>query len=224
MFSDGITPHPLFLVAAAMFFAPVLFRLRRAKPSLAARSALRDAAIVTLPYALWVFLGQNLIAHPRHLLPVVLSLLVALACAVSDRPFLRVAIVLCVAIGSLPTALGHHHLTPPAVQAAKYLERLAPPSEIAVFGGPSIRFFQVFAPSLLSRERTWLSEVDVELERVDRLPSRVFITSEVDTGPADGDRARRLGPPIPFCPDHRYDRPERCLSLREYHLDFRTAP
>jgi hypothetical protein len=70
----------------------------------------------------------------------------------------------------------------------------------------------------VTRPRTWLTEVDVELERLDHLPSHVLITSEVDV---DAARAARVTAGPTFCRDPRLDRQRPCITLSEYRLSFR---
>ena len=93
----------------------------------------------------------------------------------------------------------------------------ARPNQIGI-GGRSIRFFP---PTITTRERTWMSEVYVELEHLDVLPPRVLVTSEVEGAPTH--RACLTEGPT-FCRDARLDRMRPCLTLREYHLDGRCAP
>ena len=75
--------------------------------------------------------------------------------------------------------------------------------------------FRFLPPSVPSIPRTWLSEVDVELERVNILPPDVLVTSEVEVDPA---RARRLRPLATFCRDARIDRAQPCLWILRYAI------
>ncbi len=75
------------------------------------------------------------------------------------------------------------------------------------------------------REDPWLSGLIGELARIDKLPSALWLTSEVDLHSGEGDQAPLpaqwqidLGPT--FCRDARIDRYQPCLSL----LQLRWAP
>jgi hypothetical protein len=174
-----------------------------------ARRTVALAALVTLPYAAWVLFAQNVLAQPRHVLPLVVAACVAAAGLAGRR--LAFALPLSVAFAAAPLAWTRAHVPPAAAQAADWLEHAAPGA--AVFGGRSMRFFQLMAPSLTTRERTWLSEVDVDLERLDRLPAQVFVTSEVE---ADPQRVARLRAGPTFCRDARLDPEAACLTLSQY--------
>lgn len=184
-------------------------------------SGLRVALVVAAPYAAWVFFGQNVVEQPRHVLPLVLLLVLALARAFERAPRLGVAATLAAAAASVPLAIAHARVPPAAAQAARYLREHAAPGDTAVFGGRAIRFFRTLAPEVPAYERTWLAEVDVALERLDRLPSHVLVTSEVQVPP--GRAAQLVAGPI-FCRDAALDRAAPCLALFTYHRGERTPP
>jgi hypothetical protein len=188
LFYDGIAPHGLALAAVALIFV-------------IARPRWERALLLVAPYALWIFFAQNIVEQPRHALPLVLMLLVWMAWSLK-LPWAVVASAVMIA-SSLPLAIARHHTLPAAAQAAASL-----PSGAIVFGGRSTRFFAH------SYQRTWLSEVDVDLERMNRLPERVYITSEVTV---DKQRSARVHDGPTFCRDARLDRQQPCLTLREYH-------
>ena len=204
------------LVAGAVAFAAS--RPRAERP--AAGRARSDVAILVLPYAAWTLFAQNVIEQPRHLLPLVTAALLGLGALVAELPRIprRVvggALVALLAAHGVPLALLHARTLPAAAQAVAYVERSHAPGarEVAVFGGRSIRFFQLLAPSRVAIARTWLSEVDVELERLDVLPRQVLVTSEVE---ADAARAARVIAGPVFCRDPRLDRAQPCLRLDDY--------
>lgn len=208
---DGLFAH---VAALAVALAAVAFVVaRRGVPPLPWRLAL----VVGAPYAAWVFFGQNVVEQPRHLLPLVTLGCVALALVLADAPrALAVAVPLVALAASLPLVVARVRVPPAAAQAARWTATTyAQPDTVVVFGGRSMRFYDELAPGVLHRPRTWLSEVDVELERLDVLPPSVLVTSEVD---ADARRARRLVDVARFCRDPRLDRGQPCLTLRRYTI------
>jgi hypothetical protein len=206
---DGIAPSCWALLALlAIALAPP-----RVRPS---RRALQVACVVAAPYALWAFFAQNVVEQPRHLLPLVVAALLALACALDGwRAVVAIAVV---AASSLPVAIAHRRTTPAAAQLVEHVAASAG-SETALFGGRSIRFAHLLQPSLRAYERTWLSEVDVTLERLDVLPRRILITSEVEIDPT---RAARVRPGPRFCRPLVVERAQRCLQLSEYFIGGRA--
>jgi hypothetical protein len=210
---DGLFAQPW-----ALALAPVVllagFRWERGQSG---RRAIAPVLLLAAaPYGLWAFFAQNVIDQPRHLLPVVAAVTVAIAAKLGERP--RTGAALC-ALGlaaTLPLALSRVRVPPAAAQAAAYVQARWPErNQAIVFGSRSMRLFSWVAPALLTRTRGWLSEVDVDLQRVDVLPSVVLVTDEL-TG--DAARARRLREVARFCRDPRIDRQQPCLNLREYEL------
>ena len=199
IFFDGLSPS-WFLVAATAFFI-LAWRFR--KP---------PAVVIWLaaPYLLWVLLAQNIIDQPRHALPLVVGLIVLLACATATRPVWALAAMVTMLAGSAPLAVAHATELPPPEALARWVAVQTDPLPVAVFGGRSLRFLRN-SPSLLVRERTWLSEVDVELGRFDILPRTIWITSEVDQN-----IAARLTPGPRFCRDPRLDRAQPCVQWFRY--------
>ena len=205
---DGLFPHPLALGAAAVIVA-----LAAAPPC---RRARRLALVVGAPYLAWAFFGQNVIEQPRHLLPLVTLGCVGLGAALARRPRAAAATAALALAASLPLAFARVTVPPAAAQAARWTQAHYPRrNEVAVFGGRSIRFFDALTPSIPTRTRTWLSEVDVELERLDVLPPVLLLTSEVEV---DAARAARVSDGPTFCRDPRLDRAQPCLTLRRYRL------
>jgi len=202
---DGIAPNALLLPIVCVLTMACL-----ARPS---RAAWRTAAIVAAPYALWAFFAQNVVEQPRHLLPLVVAALVAMALALARRPLLGAAAVVAVAAAGAPLAVARARTLPAAAQAAAYVARAWPAGDVVLVGGRSIRFFDKLP--IVRRERTWLADVYVELERLDVLPPHVLVTSEVEGPPSH--RAYLTDGPT-FCRDARLDRMQPCLTLREYHL------
>jgi hypothetical protein len=204
---DGLVANRWLLLAAA----PLVLLCARALPR--SRTAW---LVVAAPYALWVLFAQNVVEQPRHLLPLVVLACVMLGVALARRPPVAVAVVALALAASVPLAWMRAHTPPAAAQAAAWIKATYPQkNSVAVFGGKSIRFFEELAPEIQTRTRTWASEVDVELERLDVLPPALYITSEVDV---DARRARRVGDGPTFCRDVRLDRAQPCLTLRRYRL------
>ena len=206
---DGLFAHWAALALAAPLVAWSLVALWRSP-------ARRAALVVALPYAAWVLIAQNVVEQPRHLLPLVTFACVAVGAALSRRRVAAAAAVALALAASAPLAWQRAHTPPASAQAAAWIAaRFPAPNAAAVFGGRSMRFFELVAPSVVTRTRTWLSEVDVELARLDVLPKHLWITSEVEV---DATRARRVGDGPTFCRDARIDRAQPCLGLRAYHI------
>jgi hypothetical protein len=206
---DGLFAHWSALVAGTI----VIVAFARPAPSPRQR---RLALVVVLPYAAWVLVAQNIIEQPRHVLPLVTLACVALGGALARRPAAAVAVVALALLASLPLAWARAHSLPAAAQAAQWTAATYPqPNAAVVFGARSLRFFEELAPTVVTRKRTWLSEVDVELERLNVLPPNIIVTSEVEL---DSRRAARISDGPTFCRDVRLDRAQPCLTLRTYRI------
>jgi hypothetical protein len=143
-----------------------------------------------VPYALWALLAQNVVEQPRHLAPLVIALLLGLSLPLSRKLLVAAVAVLAVAGATLPLLVRARREPPAAAQAAAWVDQWS-----------------------AAHARLWLSEVDVDLERVDRLPAHNLVTSELETDPL---RAGRLVEKSRFCRDPRLDRQQPCLTLFEY--------
>lgn len=208
---DGLFAHTLALAAAALLLVFALVTSRD-RPRLPWRLVL----VVAAPYALWVLFAQNVIDQPRHLLPLVAGACVLIAVLLSAQPRVAFALAALALAASLPLAIARARTLPAAAQAAEWtLANYPARNQVVVFGARAIRFFDLLAPSLLTRQRTWLSEVDVDLERLDVLPPTLYITSEVTL---DKTRALRVSDGPTFCRDPRLDRAQPCLTLRRYRI------
>ncbi len=204
---DGFAPNGWLLAAAALFVA-LAWRGRR--PT---RRAWIVAAWLVLPYALWVLFGQNVLEQPRHLLPLVIAAGLVAGLLLGASPLYATLCVLVLGAASLPLLRERRETPPAAVQAVDYVTRTFTPRNVAIFGGRSMRFFR--GSPFVTRERTWLSEVDVELERLDVLPPNLLVTSEVEPDPR---RASRLVTLVTLCRDPRLDRAQSCLTLSSYRI------
>ncbi|HEY8075672.1 MAG TPA: DUF2723 domain-containing protein [Labilithrix sp.] len=167
----------------------------------------RDVAILVVPYFLWIALGQNVRQQPRHALPlvVVIAVLLALAATVSPRARqLGVALALLVAAHTAIDAWQRRTTPPPGEQLVAYAR--AQPAPVAIFGGPSIRFFE---SSELAKQAAVLptyDELGYALTRVDRYPRTILVTSEVEGAPTEPAVAVLCRPP-------RLDRRGPCLRV-----------
>jgi hypothetical protein len=206
LFFDGFAPHPLALAVVAL---ALVWSARQKRPS---RRPWITGAIVVGPYALWCFFAQNIIEQPRHVLPLVVAASLAMGWLLAEQSWMAAAAVGAMLAVSLPLAVARARTLPAAAQAVAWAKGQ---EDIAVFGGRSIRFFALLAPEIVAHPRTHIAEVDVDLERLRRLPQQVFVTSEVEP---DRWRAARIGGGPTFCRDPRIDRQQPCLGLRQYAL------
>ncbi len=202
---DGLAPSwPASVGLALLVVIAARFKRPRSTPWL-----------LVAPYAVWALVAQNIVAQPRHLLPLVIASCIGLAAMLAEKIWLAGAAVALMFSASLPLAWARVHSEPAAAHAARWVAENYQASEVVVMGGRSIRFFGLIAPRIVTRERTWLSEVDVELARLDRFPRVVLVTSEVEP---DAGRAPHLGDAVTFCRDPRIDRAQPCLSLKTYRI------
>ena len=200
---DGLWPHPLALIVALIAMTMV-----RRRPS---RDALVVALAVALPYALWALLGQNVLEQPRHLLPLVAALTLALALATHARLPAAVTLVVASALASAPLAIARVRLAPAAARAGAWVASVD--SHALVYGMRATRLMQWTAPTLVVHPRLSFAEVEGDLERLDVLPHDVYVTSEVEGTPLAG-RPLVAGPT--FCRDARLDRQLPCVTVSRY--------
>ncbi|HEY2511435.1 MAG TPA: hypothetical protein VGI39_11290 [Polyangiaceae bacterium] len=181
--------------------------------------------LVLLPYAVWIAFGQNLREQPRHALPLVVALAGALALgAMTSRPA-RIAGVLLLALVAARTVLdarARRATPPPGAQLVALAGTLLPdPSQVAVFGGPSARFFEILAPDLHAVTVGSLADARLALGRMRALPARVILTSELEglerAGPA-------LVPIASLCRPPRLERRAPCLTAYDWRLPFLSGP
>jgi hypothetical protein len=179
-----------------------------------------SAALVVAPYLVWIALGQNLRDQPRHVLPLVaiLSAAIALPAALSRRTFAAVG-VLAVLVATR-TALDAHArrtIPPPGVQLVELARAQPSPDHLDVFGVSSVRFFETTELAPHAFPAGSLGDVQVRLSRVEALPSRVWVTSEVEG---------LQGSPWPLehlatlCRPPRIDRRAPCLEVYSWKLPY----
>lgn len=178
-------------------------------------------AVAALPYGVVAYLTQNVAAEPRHLLPVALAL-IALAVAGAARlvarggmfvPLASLAVALALGAPSAHALWVQRTREPPGVAAGRYVLRQHADGAALLFGGRSARLAEWAGQRSLPRGL--MGEVDVTLERLDRLPRNVYVTSEVQMR----ERARgAFGPGVAFCRDVRVDRAGACVTVFAYRV------
>ena len=216
----GVDRDPLGIgVAAASFALGVvgIVAWRRA----AWRSA-GSVALILLPYAAWIAVGQNLRQQPRHALPLVVALAVALARVAVVTPAARslgLALAVLVVGRTAGDAVARRTIAPPGAQLVAYVESLPDPRDVAVFAGPAARFFE--PTELQDRAATVesLGGAQLALARMSHLPHRVLVTDEIEGFAA---AKAPLVPVATFCRPPRIDRRAPCLGVYDWKLPFLT--
>jgi hypothetical protein len=101
------------------------------------------------------------------------------------------------------------------LQLARLAADAPDPSRLAVFGGPSARFFDL-VPSGASAETVGsLADARLALGRMRDLPSRVLVTDELSGLERAGDA---ITPVATLCRPARIDRRAPCLGVCEWRL------
>ncbi len=186
----------------------------------------RGVALVVVPYALWIALGQNLRDQPRHALPLVAALAAGLAlpCSRSRRAtVLVVALSAAVGLRTLVDARARCAIPPAGEQLVELALAQPRADRLAIFGAASVRFFDAgwMARVATRRPRALvagsLGDAQIALTRLDALPSRVWVTSEL-TGRDDSRWA--LSPVATLCRPPRIDRRSPCLAVYEWALPY----
>jgi hypothetical protein len=211
--SDALGLATGILVAVAALLALAAWRVAR-------WCGWRGAIAVGAPYMLWIGLGQNLRDQPRHALPLVALLAAGLALpAGRSRGPLRVAGALAIAasIRTAADAYARRTIPPPGQQLLELARRQPPRDHLVVFGGASVRFFEAtdLASSAFAVES--LGDASMSLTRLDALPTRVWVTSEVG---GLNDARLALEPVATLCRPPRIDRRMPCLDVYAWRLPF----
>jgi hypothetical protein len=193
----------------------------------APRTELRRALLFAVPYLAWIAIGQNLREQPRHVLPLVTLGAYALVRAALEAPRRgRESAIFGVlaALWTLRAALdaqARRTIPPPGAQVVAFVRdhaTAAPPESTAIFAGASGRFADGTEWQASVHAAGSLGDALVALARLDRLPRRVLVTSElVGADPASG----LLEEVAVFCRPARLDRRLPCMHL--YEVDMRTA-
>ena len=176
---------------------------------------------VVAPYVTWIALEQNLRDQPRHALPLVVLLSAALALPVatgSRRAFALVgSLALLMATRTAFDAHARRTIPPPGEQLLELARRQADPDRLDVFGVSSVRFFELGELADHAFTAGSLGDVQGRLARVDRLPSRVWVTSEVEGREAS---PWPLLPVATLCRPPRIDRRAPCLDVSSWKLPY----
>lgn len=173
-------------------------------------------AFALLPYVFWIAVGQNLREQPRHAVPLVVALAAALAFAATHSPRLRAlgaALAVLIAARTALDATARRSTLPPGAQLAAYVSQLPDVRGIAIFAGPSARFFEGTALADRAAIADSLDDARLGLTRLNDYPRRVLVTSELE-----GIREAQLPLVATFCRPPRLDRRAPCLSLYEWSL------
>jgi hypothetical protein len=173
--------------------------------------------LVTLPYLVWIALGQNLHQQPRHALPLVVALAGALALAAATSPRARLVggvLLALMAARTATDAYARRTIPPPGEQLVALVQKF--PSGAAAFGGPSARFFELARGATGVTVGT-LGDVQLALGRLSPLPSRVLVTSELQ------DLEKSSYPLIhidTLCRPPRVDRRAPCIDVFDWKVPF----
>jgi hypothetical protein len=178
---------------------------------------------VMAPYTLWVLLGQNLRDQSRHVLPLVAALACGLAVGAMRSAPGRAALVALGVLAAVRTgedASARRSIPPPGQQLVE-LARAQPPAERpAVFGVASVRFFETTEMSSRAFVANSLGDVEMALTRIDRLPRRVWVTSEVAGLPPGAGNPWAASHVATLCRPPRLDRRSPCIDVVDWRPPY----
>jgi len=147
-------------------------------------------------YGLWALLALPVAGHGRHLLPVAVLLGTALALALSARSLSSRSCGLLFAMAALVAAengravWAFRRTPPPGAALAEHVARSHEGRRL--YGGRAARYLDLWRGSGSARPAVYLGEVLGDLERADRLPDEVLVTSEVLAAAASRPRLRLI--------------------------------
>jgi hypothetical protein len=183
------------------------------------RQSVKVALALVSPYLLWIAIGQNLHAQPRHTLPLVVLLTGALGlAAASSRRAAAVGVLLALLVGARTwrDARDRELIAPPGEQLVLLARSL--PAAVATFAGPSARFFELEPdPEHPGVNAGSLGDVRLALGRMRRLPSRVLVTNEIEGLAASTYPLERVAT---LCRPPRIERRAPCLDVFEWKAPF----
>ncbi len=214
----GIEADALGAIAFALLAASVVLAVLAWKR--AGFSGARTAALVAVPYLVWISVGQNLRQQPRHALPLVVLLAAALAAAaLRDRHARLVvaALAAAVALRASTDSRARQRTPPAAVQMIEWIRSLPDAARVAVFAGPSERYFEETDIAAQAHSAALLGDVIVGLGRLNDLPARVLVTGEIDDVRESPYPTTSLAT---FCRPARIDRRAPCLTVYDVALPF----
>ena len=142
--------------------------------------------LYTLPYSLWIVVGQHA-DQPRHLLPLLPVALMMLALGLERLRHLSTAVgnlacaVLLVALGGISTrlVLVHRLTPPPQLQVLQYVTRHFESPSTRLYAWGTRRMFAFYAPTFDVRQRRDLAAAQQDLESTPQWPAIVLATSDV---------------------------------------------
>ncbi len=179
--------------------------------------------LLLLPYLAWATLGQNLHQQPRHALPLVVVLACALALAATtsrQAQALGVAFAALVALRTADDARARRSIPPPGEQLVALARGMS--TTVAVYGGPSARFFELDGPPSSNENARGLTvatlgDVRLAVGHLPSLPSHVLVTSELDGLSLS---SYPLVPVATLCRPARIDRRAPCLDVFDWRAPF----
>ncbi|MFO0762865.1 MAG: hypothetical protein U0359_40885 [Byssovorax sp.] len=187
-----LAPILLVLLGAAIASIRPVFEACKRQPEL---------AISMLAYVVWVMLGQNIASKPRHLLPLLPLLIIALAAgadALVQRARAAIALpALLAAIWAIDgTRLVSAHREPsPVAAAARFLAERTGRDARPVIAGDAARLYTEGAPGRTIR---WAPDEAALIEAVLAAgPEGALISSEALTAGAAGPRIQDFRSPSP---------------------------
>jgi hypothetical protein len=184
----------------------VAFGLRAARQPTAPTSILRLALLSSGPYALWAFVGQNLL-KTRHMLPLLVgaALLVAFSVGAAERAGagrlvgrLAGAFALCLLLLSFPLARQQGREASPAAQLVAHVTENFSPEGRFIFTGEEARLFEWYAPQYRAGRLPKGADLGAAAERLAAAGVQVFVTS---ASPGASEVSARLEPTARFSTD-----------------------
>lgn len=142
----------------------------------------------------------------------------ALPAGLSRRAFAIVsALALALALRTALDAHARRTVAPPGEQLVALARAQPDAARLAVFGTSSVRFFELTELAPRAFTAGTLGDVQLHLSRMGSLPSRIWITSEVQTR---GESRWPIVPVATLCRPPRLDRRMPCLDVAEWQPPF----
>jgi hypothetical protein len=218
----------LLALGLAVALGALVLAAVRSSLSASERRILRLALVMGLPYAAWMFLGQNLL-KARHALPLVFAgaLLVAVGVAVLARRWpsrtglLAGSLTVTCAAVMLPVALEQGREPSPAARLVAHVASTLPPSGTLFFTGEEARLFEHYVPHYRAGRPATGEQLRREVARVAAAGADVYVTS---TAPGVEALAPHLEPVARFSCDPRVRSHAHDIVLFHYRLAAPSAP